>query len=299
MQKGNLFTFGFALLICLFCSLALAIAATNLKGQQDLSARLYQVKNVLSVAGKDSAEIARIEKENPDALIKEFQTNFQSVIIDKNNQPVNLSKLQRELVEKLGYQASDLESRTAFEINDIFKSKLSLLAKASKQTEAQYDKQYKLLFLYKPTSDIEAYIVPVAGKGLWGDIKGYVALEPDLITIKDIRFYEQVETPGLGGECDKPWFTNLFKGKKILNAQGEFKSVSVTKGKVINSIPDETMQIHFVDGISGGTITSQGITRLMHKSLIAYNDYFSTLRSAQSTQQIESGPITTQSEETP
>lgn len=281
MQKGNLFTFSFALVICLFCSVALAIAASNLKADQDLSARLYQVKNVLSVVGKDPAEIARVEKENPAALIEEFNAKFEPVIIDKNNNRVELATLKKELEEKLKYKASDLDQRTAFEIADIFRKKLSLLAKKSGQTKKEYDPDYKLLFLYKPADAVEAYIVPVEGNGLWDVIKGYVALEPDLNTIKDIRFYEQKETPGLGGECDKAWFTDMFKGKKILDADGNFVSITVAKGKVKDVVSDQAKQVHYVDGISGGTITSQGITALMFNSLQKYNSYFASLRSGE------------------
>ncbi|PKK96399.1 MAG: hypothetical protein CVV58_06550, partial [Tenericutes bacterium HGW-Tenericutes-3] len=74
-------------------------------------------------------------------------------------------------------------------------------------------------------------------KGLWSTLYGYLALETDLKTIKGISFYKHAETPGLGGEIDKPEFQKNFYGKKILSESGELISVTVLKGKTRANSP--------------------------------------------------------------
>lgn len=99
--------------------------------------------------------------------------------------------------------------------------------------------------------------VPFVGMGLWGPIKGVLALEPDLQTIRGLRFYQQEETPGLGGDISSDGFLGQFKGKKIVSASGKPDFKLVRKGTVL----DETS----VDAITGATMTSdrvQGIIRL-------------------------------------
>jgi Na+-transporting NADH:ubiquinone oxidoreductase subunit C len=127
-----------------------------------------------------------------------------------------------------------------------------------------------MIFLHKPDQEVKAYVIPISGNGLWGLMKGYLALEPDLTTIKGVRFVEHVETPGLGAEAEKPWFTNNYIGKKILDEGGKLRPIKVAKGKA--GADDE------VDGISGATLTGKGITQFMEKDLQAYEPFFQILR---------------------
>ena len=63
--------------------------------------------------------------------------------------------------------------------------------------------------------------VPFSGSGVWGPIEGVLALEPDMQTIRGVRFYKQEETPGLGGEIASDWFQAQFKGKTLVSAAGD------------------------------------------------------------------------------
>jgi Na+-transporting NADH:ubiquinone oxidoreductase subunit C len=85
---------------------------------------------------------------------------------------------------------------------------------------------------------------------------GYLAIESDGSTISGFTVYKHAETPGLGGEIEKDWFQKNFVGKKIVDQNGDFVSVSIAKGKVSDSIPKE-QQANFVDGISGATLTGK------------------------------------------
>lgn len=113
------------------------------------------------------------------------------------------------------------------------------------------------------------YIMALSGAGLWGPLWGYLSVDDDRNTIYGTDFSHQGETPGLGAEIAKPQFSNEFKGKKLF-VNGEFKSVAIVKpGKSV-------VGQDYVDGISGGTITSQGVDHMLFNSL---NDYVKFLTS--------------------
>ncbi|MEA3288060.1 MAG: NADH:ubiquinone reductase (Na(+)-transporting) subunit C [Candidatus Marinimicrobia bacterium] len=131
------------------------------------------------------------------------------------------------------------------------------------------------VYARKDGDKITAYCVPTQGKALWSTVKGYIALESDLNTVKGITFYSHGETPGLGGEIDKEWFTEAFKGKTILNESGEIVSVTIVKGKMRE---DEQNPEHKVDGISGATLTTKGLNQFIKATLDKYEPYFKTVR---------------------
>lgn len=101
-----------------------------------------------------------------------------------------------------------------------------------------------------------AYILPVNSRGLWGKIHGYLAIENDGKTVAGFSVYSHNETPGLGGEIEKPWFQKNFIGKKIVDASGNFSAVRIAKGKAAEVVaPDKLPNV--VDGISGATLTGK------------------------------------------
>lgn len=123
------------------------------------------------------------------------------------------------------------------------------------------------------------YIIPLRGKGLWGPIWGYLSLEEDVNTVFGATFDHKTETPGLGAEIKEKFFTEQFKGKKILGDAGDFKSIIVKKGNASGS--------YEVDGISGGTITSVGVEDMLKDCIIAYVPYLKSQASSAQAQQIE------------
>lgn len=132
-----------------------------------------------------------------------------------------------------------------------------------------------LLYLWSENGQVSKYAFPISGKGLWSTIYGYMALERDLATISGITFYKHGETPGLGAEVETDWFQNNFKGKKIL-ANGERLKFEVVKGKVSEKYP--AGNDHAVDGISGATITGNGVAKFMNAALDKYETYFKLQR---------------------
>ena len=131
--------------------------------------------------------------------------------------------------------------------------------------------------LYKKIVDgkVDGFAIPISGKGLWGTMYGYFAIEPDGATAKGITFYRHIETPGLGAEVDKPWFQQNFVGKRFVDNQGNLIGIQTVKGAVDES-SDEAY--HQVDGITGATMTSRGLNQFLLKDLKYYNPYFEQIR---------------------
>lgn len=132
-----------------------------------------------------------------------------------------------------------------------------------------------LLYVWKENEEVKKYAFPISGKGLWSTIYGYLALERDLETISGITFYKHGETPGLGAEVEADWFQSNFKGKKV-SSGGERIKFEVVKGKVADKYPDGNN--HAVDGISGATITGNGVMKFMNAALDKYEGYFKQQR---------------------
>ncbi|MDP6532256.1 MAG: NADH:ubiquinone reductase (Na(+)-transporting) subunit C [Candidatus Marinimicrobia bacterium] len=138
--------------------------------------------------------------------------------------------------------------------------------------------RYFPVFLKIADGSIEGYAVPISGKGLWSTLFGYLAIHPDGNTVKGITFYKHGETPGLGGEVDKKWFTDNFKGKSLFSPDGKLVSVAVMRGLV-----DETSENanHQVDGISGATMTGKGITNFLLSDLKIYEPFLRRVASGE------------------
>jgi Na+-transporting NADH:ubiquinone oxidoreductase subunit C len=132
------------------------------------------------------------------------------------------------------------------------------------------------LFIYN-TGQEKFYILSVRGSGLWDEIWGAVALENDFNTVAGASFDHKGETPGLGAEIkDNPSFSANFKGKKIYD-EGEYVSVTVRKGGARD-------QEHEVDGISGATVTADGVTEMLYRGIKYYQPYFKDLMQSKKVQ---------------
>lgn len=116
------------------------------------------------------------------------------------------------------------------------------------------------------------YILPVYGAGLWGPIWGYVALDSDGSTVYGAYFAHASETPGLGAEIEKPAFTDQFPGKQMFKGDQMLPVAVVKKGQTPSGNED------YVNGISGGTITSKGVSAMISNCLKPYEAFLKTLR---------------------
>jgi len=242
LQHNNFYTFRFIAIITFVASLLLALASTQLKELQEFNVELDKKKNILKCIGKDLTLM------NADAIIKEYESIISNIIINSNGDIA--ANIASENLESVPNKST---GEVKYFLNNI-----------------EYLPAYK-------SSNPEAFIIPISGKGLWSTLFGYFALEMDLNTVIGITFYKHGETPGLGGEVEKKWFQNNFVGKKIFNQTGELVSIKVVKGKVNDVYSGEALN-HGVDGISGATVTSRGVSDFLKRDLLKYEQYLKNNR---------------------
>jgi Na+-transporting NADH:ubiquinone oxidoreductase subunit C len=137
-----------------------------------------------------------------------------------------------------------------------------------KKERAKTDVNERLLPVFECEIDgTVKYIFPVYGTGLWGPIWGYISLNSDMNTVYGATFDHEGETPGLGAEIATHGFQEQFAGKKIFDEQGNLTSITVAKS-------NETAPVeHKVDAISGGTITSKGLQKMLSDDLRTYKTF--------------------------
>ncbi len=169
--------------------------------------------------------------------------------------------------------------------------------KAAGLNEAKYINDYRKTGYYRQPSKLvyeilpndqnpsnlepEGYVIPVNGFGLWDAIYGYIALKPDGNTVIGISWYDQKETPGLGANISEAYWQNLFPGKKVFLESPDGKTdvktaplgITVVKGKVAEVLGNSPKAQSAVDGMTGATLTGNGVTDAYRDVLGAYRPF--------------------------
>lgn len=220
----------------------------------------------LLLAGVYSALYKRIEQNKKDDIKKKVLSVFGEKIYDKNGKQILTQKeINKIFDEKVKGFVLDSDGK-------LCKRKFDSLTKEElneRYGDAKLKKFYPF-FIYKGSEGKELYAIHISGRGLWSVVKGFLAFEKDLETVAGITFYEHNETPGLGGEVDQPYFQKEFVGKKFFE-QGKVLDFAIVKhGQPLND--------HSVDGISGATMTSNGVMNFLNSDYRVYNKYFEPLR---------------------
>ena len=176
--------------------------------------------------------------------------------------------VKRNIVKAFGV---DIEVLTKSEIEDKYSTHISKnTIDLDNEIIFGDGKPYSQINVFSWKDDVNSepskYAFPIAGKGLWSVLYGYLAIDADIETIVGISFYAHKETPGLGAEIEKAWFQDQFKDKKIYE-NGQVADFKVTKPGLANNE-------YSVDGISGSTITSKGVEILLKKDAEIYAKYF-------------------------
>lgn len=240
--NSNTYIFIYASVMVIIIAAVLSTAATLLKDKQ-----LQNVKNE-----KMKAILASANIESTPETAQEFYDKY----------------IVEEWVISPTGEVTDLYKAGAFESGSDRAFYVNLKTQLYKKTKGE-DFQSPL-FVCKVDGETY-YIIPLLGKGLWGPVWGNVALQSDFKTIKGVVFDHKGETPGLGAEITLPIFTSPFVGKTIFDDQGNFTSIKVVKGGA--KILPADQQIHGVDAISGGTITSVSVNDMLFDCLENYVPY--------------------------
>ncbi|MDE6117329.1 MAG: NADH:ubiquinone reductase (Na(+)-transporting) subunit C [Duncaniella sp.] len=139
------------------------------------------------------------------------------------------------------------------------------------QSKLAADRRELPVFVCTTPDGARKYVLPVYGAGLWGPIWGYVAFDSDGSTVYGAYFAHQGETPGLGAEIEKPQFSSQFEGKQVFK-DGRFHPIAVVKPGQLPLDGED-----YVNGISGGTITSKGVGSMLDNCLTPYKKFLQTL----------------------
>ena len=222
-------------LLCVVCSVIVSAAAVLLKAQQIANKELDRKTNILAAA-------ALMDSSNS---VEELFAQITTKVID-----LETGKFTDEV------DAATYDARKA--------SKDPVLSKALDRNvdiaSIKRQAKYQTVYLVEKDGQLEKVILPVHGYGLWSTLYGFLALEGDLNTVVGLGFYSHAETPGLGGEVDNPLWKALWPGKKVY-ADGTMEpKLSLIKGKVD---PASANAEHQVDGLSGATLTSNGVSHLV------------------------------------
>lgn len=235
----NSYTIIYAAVMVIVAAVLLAGAATVLKPAQQANEKIDKMQQILRSIGK-TPEKAQIEDIYKATIKKELLVGLDGSV-------------KAEFPAQAKSEAFTLNTELLFK----------LLAK-----EGNVEKGLPLYL-----ADVDgkmAYIIPMNGAGLWGPIWGYIALDAaDHSTVLGVDFGNKGETPGLGAEISTQGFAQHFVGKQVFK-DGEFKSIAVVKkGTVLEG------QDH-VDGISGGTLTSDGVHAMLKHSIEPYKAFLET-----------------------
>lgn len=225
-----------AAILCICCSVLVSAAAVGLRGKQEANKELFRRKNILLAAGfiKSGEAVST-------AQVDEIFENIEAVIVDLD---------AGEVADAVDLETYDQKQAARDPKLSVETTGLAGFARREKYSRA---------YLVKDGDKISKVVLPIYGKGLWSTLYGYVAIESDLQTIAGLTFYEHKETAGLGGEVDNPTWKAQWEGKKIRDDEGTIQ-IQVVKGSVD---PASENAKHQVDGLSGATITSRGVTNMM------------------------------------
>ena len=240
-MKDNSKILIFMLLVIAVSSVGLAGLFTATNDMAILNERIFNKKAMLSAVDDYMPDNAKANQLSNDEVTAIFS--------DENRIEQFVLNMNGEMVEDVLVDDIDM-------------------AKEQKKPEAE-----RLLPVVKYKSgDEEFFILSVRGKGLWDDIWGSIALKSDMNTIAGVSFDHKGETPGLGAEIkdNKAW-GEQFKEKKIYNNDGEFVSIGVIKGGAKDPV-------HEVDGISGATITANGVAEMLERGLKYYEPFLEKMK---------------------
>ncbi len=248
---SNQYIFTFAFVMVVIVATGLSLGFSVLKPYQDENRRIEKIQYILAAAGipAEKKDATRIYDEH---LISEW------ILDPQSGEPVSVY-LADGTFEKGNQRAFSIDMK-------------KLLAARKAFTEGKSKENPGLpLFLIRSDQGDTLFVIPVRGRGLWGPIWGNIAIGTNRNTITGATFDHQGETPGLGAEINKEFFSGQFKGKTLMGQDGSFQSVKVVKGGIENLQAEK--QAYSVDAISGGTITSDGVSAMLFDCIKFYEPF--------------------------
>lgn len=226
--------------LCVVCSIVVSSSAVLLRPQQTLNKKLDMKKNLLLSCGL----LGKDEKATKEVIDQKFGS-IKTILVDLDS---------GDLVEGM-------------DVDNYDPKKAAKDSKSNKRIQASQDlgkiktrAKVAKIYLVQEAGQTTMVVLPIHGKGLWSTLYGFLALSTDTKTVKGIGFYQHGETPGLGGEVDNLNWKAGWVGKTVVNENYE-PMIRVIKGFVDPASAQAQSQ---VDGLSGATITSNGVQNLVN-----------------------------------
>ncbi|WP_153555555.1 Na(+)-translocating NADH-quinone reductase subunit C [Roseimaritima sediminicola] len=263
-QRDSLaYTMGVAFALCVVCSLSVSAAYVFLKPRQEENKVLDRQRNIIDAAGLAADELgipaSDLSRDQVDELYRVVEERFVDLRSGTYTTEVGKDYDPREVINNA--EPDYIEQMPADIVNPL-----------GSEIRERVVRVY-LIKDFKDQNVVRQVVLPVYGKGLWSTLYGYLALKKDIETVQGLTFYEHGETPGLGGEVDNANWKAQWVGRRVFDDEGN-PALGVNKGPA----PDENPYV--VDGLSGATITSNGVTNLLQYwvSDHAYGPYLERLR---------------------
>jgi Na+-transporting NADH:ubiquinone oxidoreductase subunit C len=224
-----------ALALSLVCSMLVSVSAVVLRPLQIANATIDRQRNILAAAD--------LLNENTD-VADEF------------------SRIEARVVDLESGGFTDDVDAASFDQRRAARDPAMSTALPREQDIAGVGRRsrYATVYLVKAGDAVEQIVLPIHGYGLWSTLYGFIALEPDLNTVVGLKFYEHGETAGLGAEVDNPTWLSQWKGRRVFDASG-MPVLRAAKGA---SMATGDAALYEVDGLAGATLTSDGVTNMLH-----------------------------------
>lgn len=250
-----------AVAVCLVCSIIVSTAAVALKPQQQVNKALDIQQNILRAAGL----LPEDSNQSPDGKsIDELFSQFEVLAVELDTGKV-LSDYEIEGYDPIKAARDPSLSRDLNDDEDV-------------ATLGRRENISLVYLLRNDAGQTDKVVIPVRGYGLWGTLYGYLALAGDVSSTVGLGFYDQKETPGLGGEVVNPKWKAQWAGVKVYDDSG-MPAVSLVKSRS----PKGSAQADYeVDALSGATLTTRGVENLVNfwTGELGFGPYLNKLRTS-------------------
>jgi Na+-transporting NADH:ubiquinone oxidoreductase subunit C len=294
LRQNNTYTLVFMVILSSVCALILSVLASALREPQEIAREVDRSRQMLIAAKimnpygyfqirNDQGEFVPAEV-NPGGIL----TPVQRRIIPSRDQILEVyrARVQSFLVDDQGQSMTFEEAGINkqeyiqnFRRSGYYRQPQKLLYRVYANPHAQIQEE-------EQNRQVEKYVIPVNGMGLWDAIYGYLAIELDGNTVTGISWYDQKETPGLGANIAEPDWQSQFPGKHIFQASAAGKTnfktaplgIIVVRGRVKEVLGESPKARSAVDGIAGATLTGNGVTNAYRDVLSAYRPFLLRMR---------------------
>ena len=244
---SNKYIFIYAAVLVAVVAVILSVVAMGLKNRQQENVRNEKMQTLLAAINVTT------DRDGAEALYKQYFTR--ELTVGTNGEVISEYDIAGDKMVK--------GEERAFVIN----------LKDEQNKEKTGAKGAFPVYLFQKEGKT-GYVIPTQGNGLWGPVYANIALDEDFNTVVGVTFSHDSETPGLGAEITTEKFQAPFIGKQILDESGKVVSIAVKKHADPNGA-------HEVDAISGGTMTSNGVSAMLGDDLTRYQAFINNILQSQ------------------